>query len=63
MSKLEDNETMINSVKDLNKFAEDKGVKAHGELLSKLIEHKELISFQIAKLLTEKAPAAYKALS
>ena len=42
---------MINTVQQLNKFAEDRGVKTHGDLLPKLIEHKELVSFEIAKLI------------
>ena len=41
---------MINSIQDLNKFAEKVGVKSHSQLLPKLIEHKELVSSNIARL-------------
>ena len=53
---------MINSTLQLNKFAAQKGVKTHGELLTKLIESKEIISYELAKLFTEKTDT-YKALS
>ena len=44
---------MINSIQDLNKFAEKVGVKSHSQLLPKLIEHKELVSSNIARLVTQ----------
>ena len=41
---------MINSTLQLNKFIALVGVKSHDELLPKLIENKEIISFELAKL-------------
>ena len=43
---------MITTVAQLNRFAEQVGVKHQGQLLPKLIEHKQLISAPMAKLLT-----------
>lgn len=42
---------MINTIAELNKFVEKEGIKAQGQLLPRLIERKELISSEIAKLI------------
>jgi len=42
---------MINSVDQLNRFAAQNGVKAKGQLIPKLIETGEIVSFEIAKLI------------
>jgi hypothetical protein len=44
---------MIQNIQQLNKFANREGVKTVDQLLPKLIESGELVSFSIAKLLTD----------
>lgn len=44
---------MINTVQQLNDWAAKEGVKAHCDLLPKLIEHKEIVSSEMAKLLQQ----------
>ena len=45
---------MINSVEQLNKFAIQERLEHERDILPRLIERQELISFEIAKLLTNK---------
>ncbi len=45
---------MINTVLQLNRFAEKAGVKTRGQLLPALIEKQEIISFELAKLISDK---------
>ncbi len=42
---------MINSTLQLNDFRAKMGVKTQGEVLAKLIETQERISFEVAKLI------------
>lgn len=46
---------MIDTFTKLNRFAEQADVKHQGQLLPKLIEHRELVSSNIARLVTNKA--------
>ena len=52
MSLLPETNMMISTTKQLNEFAQKAGVKHHGQLLPKLIEHKELVTSNIARLVT-----------
>lgn len=48
---------MINSVKQLNDWAVKAGVKHQNQLLPRLIEKREIITPQIAKLIMQKLAA------